>query len=279
MEDNTSSVSKRKEATFFTIYLITNRIDGKVYVGQTIQNLGKRFKSHCEPQSGCKHLRNAIQKYGKENFTIEVLAFAEQKAAANWAEDTFIEMMKSRDPDIGYNIRPGGASGAYRGATKEETRQKLSEVGKGRPPTKGFSGQQHPEKWIEEMSLRRKGEGNPFFGMSHTDETKEHWSITRSGTNHPNYGKPMPEEQRLKVSASKTGQKRIYREDGTYYYGTPEEAAAAPNQKEYRSRWQPPPVSEETGRKISDANKGRATENKGRTRQYREDGTWFYPKS
>ena len=52
------------------IYKITNKINGKKYVGQS-NNINRRFSEHC--------LRSeipidiAIQKYGKENFVFEVL--------------------------------------------------------------------------------------------------------------------------------------------------------------------------------------------------------------
>ena len=61
-----------------TIYKIENNINGKIYIGQTIQSLKTRFKRHCSfsalSDSEAKMpIKKAIKKYGKENFTISVV--------------------------------------------------------------------------------------------------------------------------------------------------------------------------------------------------------------
>lgn len=53
-----------------TIYLITNKINGKQYVGQTARDMWTRFEEHCKP-SNTTYLGKAIQKYGYLNFTLE----------------------------------------------------------------------------------------------------------------------------------------------------------------------------------------------------------------
>lgn len=61
------------------IYKITNIVNNKSYVGQTIKNADKRWKEHQQHAFGShvndqnKHLYRAIRKYGLENFTFEVL--------------------------------------------------------------------------------------------------------------------------------------------------------------------------------------------------------------
>ena len=56
------------------IYKFENKINGKVYIGQTIQKLSKRISSHKYP-SGNKNLPidAAIKKYGIENFSITTM--------------------------------------------------------------------------------------------------------------------------------------------------------------------------------------------------------------
>lgn len=54
-----------------TVYLITNLINGKKYVGQTIQSIKRRWDFHVCGASRCIALNSAIKKYGKENFKIE----------------------------------------------------------------------------------------------------------------------------------------------------------------------------------------------------------------
>ena len=59
------------------IYKFENKINGKVYIGQTIQKLSKRISSHKYP-SGNKNLPidAAIKKYGIENFSITTIDHA-----------------------------------------------------------------------------------------------------------------------------------------------------------------------------------------------------------
>ena len=53
------------------IYLITNLLNGKKYVGQTIQRLNIRMNHH--RRGGDLYIDRAIRKYGRENFKVEVL--------------------------------------------------------------------------------------------------------------------------------------------------------------------------------------------------------------
>lgn len=59
------------------IYKITNKVNGKLYIGQTIQTLKDRWYRHCCNVSDVSEqqmvIKKAIHKYGKENFTIEVI--------------------------------------------------------------------------------------------------------------------------------------------------------------------------------------------------------------
>ena len=55
------------------IYVITNKINGKQYVGQTSRNIEDRYYEHCYDKRSTSHIHNAIQKYGISNFTIEEL--------------------------------------------------------------------------------------------------------------------------------------------------------------------------------------------------------------
>lgn len=56
------------------IYKITNKINNKIYIGQTIRTIEKRWKQHlyrCEEKNDNNYLYNAMKKHGKENFYIE----------------------------------------------------------------------------------------------------------------------------------------------------------------------------------------------------------------
>ena len=54
----------------YKVYKITNRLNGKIYVGQTKQPIEKRFMQHSQANSP---LVQAMRQCGLENFTIEVI--------------------------------------------------------------------------------------------------------------------------------------------------------------------------------------------------------------
>lgn len=110
----------------FTIYLIVNNANGKVYVGQTRQKLDIRWRRHInnDLRPGAKHpIKSAIHKYGFQNFTIHRIDSADTQEQANLLEETWIFLMNSRVKSIGYNIKPGGDNHAM----SEETKKKISD--------------------------------------------------------------------------------------------------------------------------------------------------------
>ena len=94
------------------IYKITNKINGKSYIGQTIQNVKERFYQHCATKCSQAVLNmvihKAITKYGKSNFTIEVIEEVES-ANLNDRERYWIRYYNSYNN--GYNSTEGGQDG------------------------------------------------------------------------------------------------------------------------------------------------------------------------
>lgn len=91
------------------IYKITCLINGKVYIGQTITTLEERWRGH-QYKEGCRHLHNAIIKYGKDNFKVEEIERVPiddlDKREIYW-----IAYYNSTDRTVGYNILKGGKLG------------------------------------------------------------------------------------------------------------------------------------------------------------------------
>lgn len=82
------------------LYKITNKINGKCYIGVS-KDPYSRFKAHCQKQSTCTKLRNAILKHGPENFEMVVLCKGSLDYISD-LEDKAIEKYNSRED--GYNI-------------------------------------------------------------------------------------------------------------------------------------------------------------------------------
>jgi group I intron endonuclease len=104
------------------VYLITNKINGKKYVGWTSKSLEVRWKQHSYQHSGCLALLRAINKHGVENFTTEILFTVPTKELAIRLEIEYIEKYKTISPN-GYNLTSGGEGVA---GDCEEVRRKKS---------------------------------------------------------------------------------------------------------------------------------------------------------
>ena len=87
------------------IYKITNKINGKIYIGET-NNPARRFSEHISGTgpNEISLIHRAIKKYGAKNFTYEVIGWFE-----DWREKEqyYIEYYHCRPP-YGYNIHEGG---------------------------------------------------------------------------------------------------------------------------------------------------------------------------
>lgn len=111
------------------IYLITNKINGKKYVGQTIHTHLERWDGHCRSKDETSIISKAIQKYGKDNFSIELLETCKSLDDLNESEKKWIKYHNTIRPN-GYNIREGGSGG---GMLSEETKEKLRQINLNRP--------------------------------------------------------------------------------------------------------------------------------------------------
>lgn len=90
-----------------TIYCITNKINGKKYVGQTIRDLTIRFNEHCFDDRSNSKIHQAIKKYGWQNFSYEVVEQVEPEFLDE-REQYYIKEWHLQDDKFGYNILSGG---------------------------------------------------------------------------------------------------------------------------------------------------------------------------
>ncbi len=108
------------------IYIIKNNINKKMYVGQTRMSLKERWRHHTTKGN---LLYSAIKKYGKDNFSIEILSQTTTKEKLNLFEKIAIKKLNTISPN-GYNLREGGEKDY---SLTEETKQKLRKINLGKP--------------------------------------------------------------------------------------------------------------------------------------------------
>lgn len=97
------------------IYKFTNKTYNekekcyKAYIGMTVNTIEERFKEHCLNSSGCIAFRGAIIKYGKDNWTLEILEDnIKTEYDALEKEEFYIEKYKTLVKNgKGYNLKRG----------------------------------------------------------------------------------------------------------------------------------------------------------------------------
>jgi len=132
------------------IYKITNTINGMVYIGQS-RRINLRFKEHKsgERKQHNYFIHNAIDKYGVENFSFEIIEVC-QIDQLNMLEIKYIAEYNSLKPN-GYNLELGGNANKV---VSDETKSK--------------------------MSLSKRGEKHNFYGTRRSDTTKQRISLGNS---------------------------------------------------------------------------------------------------
>lgn len=105
------------------VYLITNTINGKIYVGSSIK-IRNRMNTHVSHMNKNKHdnryLQNSWNKYGSDNFTFSVIEILTNVEKLIEREQYWIDKLNACDKNVGYNILPLAGSFAGRVQSDEE---------------------------------------------------------------------------------------------------------------------------------------------------------------
>ena len=125
------------------IYITTNLVNKKKYIGQCSYN---KVRTEFYLGSG-KHIIAAIKKYGKENFSREILCEAENLEELNRLEREYIKLHNAVESREYYNVSPGGKASL------------------------GFTGKKHTKERNEKLSQKLKGH-------KVTDRVREAVSLT-----------------------------------------------------------------------------------------------------
>jgi len=196
-----------KRDNICSIYLLTNTINNKVYIGQTWYPLSTRMGKNGCNYKHCLYLYAAILKYGADKFQHEILIQCRDQKSADYLEEHFINQYDSRNHKVGYNLKAGGSVGKH----SEETKAKISisiknkEWSKEALAAKANSGHlwkgkkrepQSPETIKHHSDAMKEWHANnehPMKGKHHSDEVKQ-----RIGAVHK--GKKLSEEHKAKLN-------------------------------------------------------------------------------
>ena len=151
------------------IYKITNTINDRVYIGQTVGSLAKRWSQHTTSMKNSP-LYNAFRKYGRDKFKIEAVCSALSPEYLNELEQYFIKFYDCMAPK-GYNLTSGGDS-AY-------TRSEHS----------------------------REQQRRAMLGHTVSDETRAKISATLMGREGVRRGAVLSEETKAKIGAATKGRR------------------------------------------------------------------------
>jgi group I intron endonuclease len=213
------------------IYLITNLVNGKKYIGQHhLPVPDRRWKTHmASSKRGDRKtaLHGAMHKYGLDNFICERLYVCEQ-SKLGYYEEFFADLLHTYvwDPSPGYNMCRCGSKSRLGMMASEETRRLLSISHMGKTRSKEsleksseslrLSHANNPELWAWATEITRKklkGRSNATWG-SHTPEANSKISATL-------VGRPKTDEHCKNVSKTRkpgeTGIKFITKNDSGYY--------------------------------------------------------------
>lgn len=160
------------------IYKITNMINNKIYIGQTIRPMKIRWQAHKNERNySDRPICLALVKYGVHNFKIEEIDSASSLDELNVLEQKWIALLDSMNPKVGYNAESGGKNKR----ASDETRKKQSLAKKGKPSVKK--------------------------DFSCSEETKRKISEANKGNVAWNKGKPWSEEHKKAHSERMKGKK------------------------------------------------------------------------
>ena len=208
------------------IYETTNLINKKKYIGKHKSNF---FDSNYYG-SGIA-LKRAINKYGKENFSIRILEECNSQKELDKKETYYIELFDAVNSSKFYNNSYGGENEGWKGVNKainegslyinrfkgrthsDSSKKKISEALKGRPsPRRGTKISEKQRRAIIESNHRKKGTRLSEQGRKHISEACKGRKI-KNETKHKISiackGRKIKNETKHKISIACKGRKHI----------------------------------------------------------------------
>lgn len=160
------------------IYMVKNKINGKIYIGQTTNSLYVRKKLHYKKSKTNPETKfhRALKKYSEENFEWEIIVTTDSKEHLNELEIFYIQKYDSFIR--GYNMTLGGEGGDT--ISMKTTEEKKNQgVKKGHVPwNKGVS--------MKELGYIFSHNSNRPKRTFTDDQRKEHSALIKNSENYKN---------------------------------------------------------------------------------------------
>ncbi len=155
----------------YTVYMHTNKINSKVYIGITCTSVAKRWGNNGNQYKG-QRFYNSILKYGWNSFVHDIVKENTTEKDAKKIENRLILQHRSNEREYGYNLTTGGEHVVH----TEETKRKIGQKNTGKIKT---------SETRDKISTGRKGkccgEDHPKFGKIGVDAPM----FGRISGNHP----------------------------------------------------------------------------------------------
>ena len=193
------------------IYIITNVINGKEYIGITRKGYLNRFQDHIKTskKENCKRVRyilyRAMRKHGIENFKIELLEQVDTFNEAKIKEQEYISMFKcyyKDDFSWGYNMTRGGDGKGISYIT-ENQRNKLREISlnlhKNKDYRVKFLKAMRSEKHRKAVSLANSGSNNGMYQKGYLISGEKNYWYGKYKEKSANFGNKYSKETKDKI--------------------------------------------------------------------------------
>jgi len=251
------------------IYKITNTINGNTYIGSSI-NIHRRFVQHRHllnhNKHDSKHLQNAWNKYGEQAFVFETVLLCD-KDYTIYFEQLLLDYLCPI-----YNTAKNATRPTLGLKRSEETRRKISEANKMRPPISEETRRKRSESMMGKKFDKDFGQRvrERMLGTHPTKESRRKMSEaqhkrfkeypvtgeTRRKIGEAHKGVPLSEEHKRKMSEAQKGKvnsEESRRKMSEAHKGVP---LSEEHKRKMSEAQKGKVVSEETRRKISEAMKG-----------------------
>lgn len=195
------------------VYKLTNKINGKCYVGRTVHTLDERWKGHVGSairEDNGMMIARAIKKYGFDSFDREVIEECTDNQVVD-REMYWIEKLGTHVTNGGYNLTLGGDGGILGHRFSDESKEKMRQRAFGRKHsdiTKAKMSASKLGKSQDPLHVAKRAEANR--GKKRTDEQRISMSLAQltSGYTHSEETRrKIGEKSRNRVISDETRKK------------------------------------------------------------------------